>query len=479
MKSTLSLFALKCRPRIFDLSSGQTHASVRDQIVRAHVLVRDLQDADRALRSVLIIGAGVAGVSAALAAGARGIRAIVVDVNDRPFALQHRTKTRFVGPFMYEWPAMFCYDQSYPPSAPNLWPNVGGPTLAWSSTQPMKASKLASMLDKSLCKQLGSMTHSPLLLMNVKRSDVEACVRGFPENRARFPPLVGNLWHGTLDSSATSSKPFNPDYILLSAGMGPEKTVLSGMSSPGTTFWSNDSLRHNATTNKKVLVVGGGDGALQDVLRAITRFDHPLQFIRYLYDDPSVTAILQKWEPQLLTIQQQYQLFGAWSYGDACDRVGHAEIDRHCIAIARQIAQIPSIQTRVANGVRKGTGRVALTWDGNAFTKTYLLNRFAVHLINECQSAAGSHWPKDRMFLELFPSRETLVTKPAGAGGTVELRNTSSRVHQKISMNVDVIVVRIGTGRAKTPGEQMVGLSSKQRAQRTTLRGIPLPYVLA
>nr|NLU60156.1 hypothetical protein [Pseudomonas sp. BIGb0427] len=47
---SLSLLSLKVAPNVFDLSSGMHHVSIRDQIVRAQLLVRDLLHADPELK---------------------------------------------------------------------------------------------------------------------------------------------------------------------------------------------------------------------------------------------------------------------------------------------------------------------------------------------------------------------------------------------------------------------------------------------
>jgi NADPH-dependent 2,4-dienoyl-CoA reductase/sulfur reductase-like enzyme len=113
--NALSLLAHKVAPNVFDLSSLQWHVSIRDQIVRAQLLMADLCMADKDIDSVLIIGMGAAGISAAMAACEQGIPNVyVVDRADAPFKLFRGVTSRFVGPFMYEWPSSFHADQGYP-----------------------------------------------------------------------------------------------------------------------------------------------------------------------------------------------------------------------------------------------------------------------------------------------------------------------------------------------------------------------------
>ncbi|UZW60064.1 FAD-dependent oxidoreductase [Lysobacter enzymogenes] len=115
---SLALLTLKCAPNVFDLSADMSHASIRDQVVRARLLARDLAALPQPPRSVLVVGAGFAGVSAALTLAKAGIAVTVVEVNPKPFELQWHADDRYVAPFMYEWPSYGADDQRYPPPWP-------------------------------------------------------------------------------------------------------------------------------------------------------------------------------------------------------------------------------------------------------------------------------------------------------------------------------------------------------------------------
>nr|NLU60157.1 FAD-binding protein [Pseudomonas sp. BIGb0427] len=65
------------------------------------------------LKELVIIGAGVAGMSAALTACELGIaKVVVLEASGEPFSLFKGLHSRHVGPFMYEWPSPFFNDQS-------------------------------------------------------------------------------------------------------------------------------------------------------------------------------------------------------------------------------------------------------------------------------------------------------------------------------------------------------------------------------
>lgn len=467
---TLALFSLKCSPRVFDLSSGQAHVSIRDQIVRGRLLARDLKAADKACGEVLVVGAGVAGVSFAVAAACQGIRVTVVDVNPRPFALQHATSSRWVGPFMYEWPAGFFEDQSYPPLHPSLKALVADPFVpSWSATAPIRASNLALALETWLTKLLSLWSPSsplPLLLASVDSTAVSTFVKGFFGAGSSSADIGGTDW----PSGAKLVNTVQPDYVVLAAGMGPENTTLPGKASvSGKRFWENDNLKSPGSEHSKIGIFGGGDGALQDVLRALTVFDHPIHFIEHLRSTKAVALALDAEQPALLSIEQQNRLFATWTSGHSATQ----EVDARCRAIARRLASLPAVRRKVKDGLRKGRGRVRLIWDQPHFTKAYLLNRFLVHLIEESRLAAPGLFAS-RMQLTLSPST-TVVS--ADAIFLHKYRVNLSGAAGVAKDYFDEVVVRFGPMKGSAPGLQMIGLSAPT-ADRTLLAQIPVPYVL-
>ena len=150
--NTLSILALKVAPNVFDISSGLFHISIRDQMLRARTLVRDLDKGNQLVlpaAHVLIVGAGVAGVSAAMALGELVVETVVVDSAAEPFSVQKNVTSRFVGPYMYEWPSDFFDDQAFPPVSPsslNGWASLAGQKsefLSNHSSSPVTASDAA------------------------------------------------------------------------------------------------------------------------------------------------------------------------------------------------------------------------------------------------------------------------------------------------------------------------------------------------
>src|SRR5258708_3971144 len=96
----LSIMALKVKDNTFDLGSWLRHISVRDQIIRARLLVRDLCESSQLIDGdkILVIGAGAAGLAAAYALLEQGVQVLVVDRSPEPFSLWDQVTQRFVGP---------------------------------------------------------------------------------------------------------------------------------------------------------------------------------------------------------------------------------------------------------------------------------------------------------------------------------------------------------------------------------------------
>ena len=177
---SLALLSLKCASRTFDLSSRLAHVSMRDQIVRAQLLARDLRSFDHDARRVLVVGAGIAGTAFAIEAVAAHFEIVLLEAEASALKLQSAVTTRYVGPFMYEWPSAFHDDQAYPPDPSRHLGNAPAHTPRWGEQQPVAASTMAwQYLDwlKGARAALGPL--GPSLWFDVDKAQVKAFVRTF------------------------------------------------------------------------------------------------------------------------------------------------------------------------------------------------------------------------------------------------------------------------------------------------------------
>ena len=497
---SLALLALKVAPDVFDLSSMQHHASIRDQIVRGQLLIRDLCRADQNFESVLVVGSGIAGVTAAMAAAAYGKRVVVVGVEEAPFQLQAGVTKRFVGPFLNEWPSVFSDKQSYPPNDPSIWPLGTAHTPTWSSNTPIAASALAFQLTAWLRSAIASpMENPPEFWLKADGPTVKAFVTQYAKwtgdnmklrlgGKSPNLPLKLTLQmdNGYTDWPGGTIMPgpakFTPDYVVLAAGMGAETTELppkNGSGAKGLRFWEDDDLLNPITTDRLIGLFGGGDGALQDVLRILTGLNHPLEMLCRLEGDSSVRIALQDVKPKLQAIEQQSRLTDSWTLTPGV----FAQMDGACRRIAEDLAMQSPVRNGVHHILRPGNGCLLHFVKGDHFSKAYLLNRFLVHLINECrgqmESALGNLMNYQLIFdAEAIDSGDLSPPNPPRRHWVEVQHGTGPKVNKK-KYQFDLVVVRFGLERGSLPGLQMIQISHYDRGMRTSLAHVPVPFMLS
>lgn len=506
----LSLLALKVAPNTFDISSTMQHISIRDQIVRARLLVRDLTRADTEIESILIIGCSAAGISAALTASECGISQVVaVDVADKPFSLLASVKTRYVGPFMYEWPSSVFDNQSYPYHTETPWEHSDAlSALTWQVQKPCRASELAQVLTQNLKTHLHNNNgHSPSVLLSVDKKTI----LNFLTNRKNSPTLTIGKSYSFNNKNNLTAINITPKYVLIAAGMGRENCTLLNRSKSiksknftGKSFWKNDELLSKKYTKKDTIIVGGGDGAIQDALRILTGEAHPLDYLKILEQDNNARQFIQKISNDLLTADRQHRLYNTWSN----DTDGYKQINNTCIMYAKRAANNQAICNAVIRTMRNGKGSVSLFVREGFFGKSYLLNRFLVHLIHECYlkfkisnpqgkmafrlvfgASATSYWNKKTSKPKKIPTGVKVIPRPRLAKRenhkkhTVRIMTSAKAkpfpkgIDKYFIYNADEIVVRYGIEKGTTPGLQMIQLSSRKSKYRTTLSRVELPFV--
>ncbi|MYN17590.1 hypothetical protein GTP81_12580 [Rugamonas sp. FT107W] len=495
---SLSLIAHKVASNVFDLSSGQINVSIRDQMVRAQHLVSDLRRADPTAKSLLIVGMGVAGMNAALAACEAGFSSVcVVESKPRPFSMFRGVTSRFVGPYMYEWPSPFHERQSYPSHYSTPWAEHGVSPLAWEASEPISAADLAIRLDRGLHAWWDAAKSKPYLVVGISKRAVRNFVIQFArteklrsEQRAAGSPMDPRqqFHHASLGARAKlwpevkqAAPPpfFEPDYVILAAGMGKEVLDIPDGPVPATPrFWSDDGLKAPAVPMQRVVVLGGGDGAIQDALRALTIHHHPASFIDQLEAMPVVRQALDNEKAALLSADRQLRQHSSWSLKPS----GYAMADLACRQAARNLASNAAVKEQVLKALRKGTGEVILYVREATLGKAYMLNRFAIYLLAACVSRDCDKNDGGMGFMLQFDT-EVKRGLPPGAARTkfaLEVGAPNARKSSfKIVEEVDHTVVRFGIDADTIPGPQLIQLNVDDRMyrERTTLKRVELPFV--
>ena len=498
---SLSLLSLKVASNVFDLSSGLHHVSIRDQIVRAELAVRDLKKGDKSLQSLLIVGAGPAGIAAALEAVDQGVEhVVVVEVNERPFELLRGVNKRYVGPYMYEWPSSFSQSQSYPEHGKSPWAGRSKSQLEWKAKDPISAASLAVQVEQHLLARIAAINATgkmpPKICVGVSKNKIQMFVRKFAQcesaraqsrlqGRKPGAPQIFNYWHERLwPDTAKARAAFTPQYVLLAAGMGSENVTLVkddmsgscyvGANYSGSKFWSDDSLMDSGTENLQVSIFGGGDGALQDVLRTLTRRNHPLELLAFLERERTTKTSLLRTSPELLDAERQSRQFGTWTQRNG----EYATIDTVCQRLANRLARHNRVARRVSRCIAFGRGKVSLFVRGKNFEKAYLLNRFLVHLILACKKSHPAMWAGRMDFEAHF--EESAVAYAQSKNG-LHVVTTKRFEANGVAINehtCHMIAVRYGITPGTVPGAQMIQVSPKPSNQRTTLSRVELPFVV-
>jgi hypothetical protein len=477
--NSLAVLAYKVAPNMFDLSTGLSHVSLRDQVIRGATLVRDLiaagllTDKDE----LLIIGAGAAGVSAAQQAGTVGCRSLLLDTADAPFGLQANVKTRYVGPYLYEWPWDIHADQQFAPPATSLlhhWNTAAYAGLKINSSVPVTAAQLASDWQT----QLGAWIRAPGSKLSVlTKVDPKASLRALKawQRRQRFwMPGQGTLrFDGTgWPSGYQTHQSINPKFIILAAGFGPERVTWEGPSGKinGPRFWDTDNLSDpscGCTSKPTIVVLGGGDGALQDALRCVYPHSQPLQTMQALLSFPGVPAAFQSVHADLLLAEQQHAATRTWTSGTS-QATEFASLQQAYLAILQTLAVNANVRNAMLGSLRQDVARVVLVVREKNLGKAYSLNRFLILLLAECLKLQAA--PGHVEFEVKFNAEVANITGLDG-NRTVTVRDLGSKAPTSIT-NVAHLSIRFGVVGDLAPG-QLLGITKKDTKNRRELANIP------
>jgi hypothetical protein len=223
----------------------ETGVTVLKQQIRAMNLIHALTAGTPPILkpggTVAIIGAGIAGVTAAAAAAYLGRRVDLFEKRPVPCHLQHGCDTRYIHPHSYDWPAPG-WD----------YPYADLPLLTW------KAGTAAEVTEQivSQFKKIFGTQQEPTTC----RAHYRATTRLAADNHV--------LW----DNSSNSEQPCGRekfDVIILAMGFGIERHVADGL---GSSYWRNDDINQpvpgiTSETRQFFFISGTGDGGLIDLIR--------------------------------------------------------------------------------------------------------------------------------------------------------------------------------------------------------------------
>jgi predicted amidohydrolase len=237
--------------------------TVASQQVRAINLVKALFESER-LRSeqrLVVVGAGVGGLTVAAAAAERGAIVTILEKEANPLSILSHNRTRWLFPYRYEWP-----DPGWEEDNAKL------EVLSWGAGQ-------VQSVVRHLLEEWRTVRDRTRIEEHYK---VEQVAATYLDQRRPFS--VSWVSEGSARRTAAHA-------IVYAVGFGKEHRA-PGMTS---TYWDNDNfdLAEESHEPHRYLVSGNGDGALVDALRIRLRFEQQ-HFFTDFFEEGYLDAVAQE-----------------------------------------------------------------------------------------------------------------------------------------------------------------------------------------
>ncbi len=350
-------------PRCYDLGGRLTPVSIRDQMIRGRLIVDRAMEQRPSLIAqggpgLLVVGAGATGVTAAIHAARHGIRTVLIEQEAIPFSRQAGCRSRWLDPTQYDWPVEHWDRGKYP------WTNPRMP-LPWNANQ---ANRLAI-----------AWTH-----------ELNRAGRGLPNLSVHYgTTLIGppaHLSDGQLLVHFRGRLPADTfGMMVTSVGFGTEDCSVNDYR--GFTFWETDPYaKPNAGVQSQipanVLISGGGDGALQDFLRVVTRVRSAKDLYDQLIGPMQIDST--RMIARLQAAEDQAQRAYSWGEHRGHDHIVFAVLHRVYEDIISELAQNTAAWIAMGENVDaliSSMPRITLAYPCFHFGKCYGLNRFLVLLL--------------------------------------------------------------------------------------------------
>jgi hypothetical protein len=262
---------------IYGLGCFANNVTFASQQSRAFNCVWALSKCSDALKPqsrVAVVGGGLGGLTTAAALRACEHRVDIYERNSQLCALQRGNDSRFVHPYILQWPDPVCEMRT-----------TAFPYLNWT------ASTTRGVIDQVLA-QWAALERESALTVKLG-ADVTA-----------VGERDGVSWLSFVSGSSEGAGTEFYDTIVLAVGFGLEQSLHRV---PFVSYWHNDALHQemmSGTGRMRVLVTGTGDGGLIDALRlSLRNFDHERFVHRFL-------RVAQRGDiaSALLDIEHQYSV---------------------------------------------------------------------------------------------------------------------------------------------------------------------------
>ncbi len=355
----------------YDISGFFSPISIRDQIIRASLVVDRAisQKLISASRPLLVVGAGPAGLTAAIKAAAAKIETVLVDKGKILEKLL--SSDRYFSPVQYDWVSPHWKNEEFPWNRPSSIP-----TTLYEGTAHDSMESLSKQFDKKkpeidkflkLHQRVRVNVHYPLIKTSEKMPFIRV---SYSPERAIIP--------------IPARKEFGMG--LSCTGFGGELVVLNNHNFVGVEFWSVDKFAW--VEEGKVLICGGGDGALQDFLMFSTNCRTAKEIYEGLALDNLIKEQLEREIGNAEETAKKYELLWNKSIDDNETKSSlcriYKELHETHSKFAEKLLAEDSIRVKLKHIVKaKALENIELAYKCNHFSACYPLNRFLSILIGK------------------------------------------------------------------------------------------------
>jgi hypothetical protein len=359
------LLSHQIEPLHFNIGGNRSPLSIRDQMVRGSIFVQraieqGLLDGDK---SLLIIGAGVGGVTAAMTAASERVNVTLMEQEPFPFA-RHRNCGRWVNPTQYDWQLSHWKDGYLPfTDSPPM-------KLPWSRSE--RAHVIVGDWT----------THYETFLLGAFGGYITGRFNTKFLGVIGIASDLGPAWVVYQDDQ-DQYRVDAFDVVLSAQGFGAEKCSLAVKHSfRGFEFWAADpfeltTLSLKQPQQKRVLISGAGDGALQDFLRIVTTKISAIEIWHALNLEKVVGVSFLDDKLRILADEDLHASRGLlWGTGERHDHPIFERIHTKYGKIVDELYAIDGVPSACDALLRRDADIIFLVYPCRHFGNVYGLNRF-------------------------------------------------------------------------------------------------------
>jgi FAD binding domain len=294
-------------------------------------------------KHAVVVGAGVAGVSAALTLSECGWWVLIIDREESPFMRQIETRGRWLDPYFYDWPT-----SSY---AEEYFPVVEGVPLCYRHgwAHEIAATWYNLLLVKRNAHPLPSLKAIDLDPSPLKWSPSTSLPKDGVTLYEDNDEIGLQLERRDSDGTIANEPPISCSLLVVTGFVENQKIngIPDFMSPP---YWHRE--RDNWLTKRnqsgpgpqRVLIVGGADGATQDFLRIMTGLDDHRELLGAV--ETCFGPALEARRRQLVVHDQGFWRGYAWAASAEDEKSYHVALDEAHRRYAEALLSDPAARSR-------------------------------------------------------------------------------------------------------------------------------------